>query len=65
MRRIPLATNLILTALAVHWLRFRATSPAATPTLSDRTKTGEPGGPAGQQTMVNFVEIQPVLEMAK
>ena len=51
--------------MTYHWLRFRATSPAATLTLSDWTKTGEPGGPAGQQTMVNFVEIQPVLETAK
>ena len=51
--------------MTYHWLRFRATSLAATLTLSDWTKTGEPGGPAGQQTMVNFVEIQPVLETAK
>jgi hypothetical protein len=47
--------------MTYHWLRFRATGPTATLTLSDWTKSGEPGGPAGQQIMVNFVEIQPVL----
>jgi len=47
--------------MTYHWLRFRATGPTATLTLSDWTKSGEPGGPAGQQTMINFVEIQPVL----
>jgi hypothetical protein len=48
--------------MTYHWLRFRATGPTATLTLSDWTKSGEPGGPAGQQIMVNFVEIQPVLD---
>jgi hypothetical protein len=47
--------------MTYHWLRFRARGPTATLTLSDWTKSGEPGGPAGQQIMVNFVEIQPVL----
>ncbi len=51
--------------MTYHWLRFRATSPTATLTLSDWTKPGEPGGPAGQQTMVNFVEVQPVMEAAQ
>ena len=51
--------------MTYHWLRFRATSPTATLTLSDWAKPGEPGGPAGQQTMVNFVEVQPVMEAAK
>ena len=51
--------------MTYHWLRFRATSPTATLTLSDWTKSGEPGGPEGQQTMVNFVEVQPVMEAAK
>jgi hypothetical protein len=50
--------------MTYHWLRFRAKSPTATLTLSDWVKSGEPGGPAGQQTMVNFVEVQPVLEDA-
>ena len=45
-----------------HWLRFRATGPTATLSLSDWATPGNPGGPAGQQTMVNFVEVQPVLE---
>ena len=30
--------------------------------LSDWAKAGEPGGPVGQQMMVNFVEVQPVLD---
>ena len=47
--------------MTYHWLRFRATSPTATLSLSDWTKPGEPGGPPGQQIMVNFVEVQPVL----
>lgn len=51
--------------MTYHWLRFRATGPTATLTLSDWAKPGEPGGPAGQQTMVNFVEVQPVLEAAQ
>jgi len=48
--------------MTYHWLRFRATGPTATLSLSDWAKPGEPGGPVGQQTMVNFVQVQPVLE---
>lgn len=48
--------------MTYHWLRFRAEGPAATLTLSDWAQPGEPGGPAGQQTMVSFIELQPVLE---
>ena len=51
--------------MTYHWLRFRATSPTAVLTLGDWTKPGEPGGPARQQTMVNFVEVQPVMEAAQ
>jgi hypothetical protein len=47
--------------MTYHWMHFRATAPTATLSLSDWTKPGEPGGPTGQQTMVNFVEVQPVL----
>lgn len=50
--------------MTYHWLRFRATGPTATLTLSDWAGLAEPGGPVGQQTMVNFVEAQPVLETA-
>jgi len=50
--------------MTYHWLRFRATGPTATLTLSDWAGLAEPGGPVGQQTMVNFVEVQPVLETA-
>jgi hypothetical protein len=46
--------------MTYHWLRFRAQGPTATLRLSDWAKPGEPGGPVGQQTMVNFVEVQPV-----
>jgi hypothetical protein len=48
--------------MTYHWLRFRATGPTATLTISDWAGPAEPGGPVGQQTMVNFVEVQPVLE---
>jgi hypothetical protein len=48
--------------MTFHWLRFRATGPTATLSLSDWARPGEPGGPTGRETMVNFVEVQPVLE---
>ncbi|NLF19053.1 MAG: hypothetical protein GX595_17630, partial [Lentisphaerae bacterium] len=48
--------------MTYHWLRFRATGPTATLGLSDWATPGDPGGPIGQQTMVNFIELQPVLE---
>lgn len=50
--------------MTYHWLRFRATGQTATLRLSDWAKPGEPGGPVGQQMMLNFVEVQPVLENA-
>lgn len=48
--------------MTYHWLQFRATGPSATLSIRDWAKPGEPGGPLGQQTMVSFVEVQPVLE---
>lgn len=48
--------------MTYHWLRFRATGPTATLRISDWARPGEAGGPIGQQTMVNFVEVQPVFE---
>ena len=47
--------------MTYHWLRFRATGPTVILSISDWAKPGEPGSPVGQQTMVNFVEVQPVL----
>jgi hypothetical protein len=46
--------------MTYHWLQFRAQGPTATLRITDWAKPGEPGGPIGQQTMVNFVEVQPV-----
>jgi hypothetical protein len=51
--------------MTYHWLRFRATGPTATLSLSDWADPDASGAPAGQQTMVNFVEVQPVLETAE
>jgi hypothetical protein len=48
--------------MTYHYLTFRATGPTAQLTIKDWTSDTDPGGPAGQQIMVNFVEIQPVLE---
>lgn len=48
--------------MTYHWLRFRATATTANLRISDWAKEGEPGGTIGQETMVNFVEVQPVLD---
>jgi hypothetical protein len=48
--------------MTYHWLRFRAQGPTATLRLSDWVTPSEPGGPVGQRMMVNFVEVQPVLD---
>lgn len=48
--------------MTYHWLQFRAQGPKATLRLSDWAEPNAPGGAAGQQLMVNFVEVQPVLE---
>ncbi len=48
--------------MTYHWLQFRATGPTARLTIKDWPSDTDPGGPAGQQVMVNFVELQPVLE---
>ena len=48
--------------MTYHWLQFRASGPTATVSLSDWKAAQEPGGPAGQETIVNFVELQPVYE---
>jgi hypothetical protein len=48
--------------MTYHWLEFRAGGPTATLVLSDWAQADAAGGPVGQQTMVSFVEVQPVLE---
>jgi len=42
-----------------HYRVFRALAPTATLTLSDWATPGAPGGPAGQELAVNFVQVQP------
>jgi hypothetical protein len=46
--------------MTYHWLPFRARGPTAKLTIHDWQDKKTPGGPIGQQTMVNFVELQPV-----
>lgn len=45
-----------------HRLMFRATAPTATLTISDWAADDAPGGPAGQELMINFIEVQPYFE---
>ena len=45
-----------------HRLVFRAEGETAKLTISDWANDDTPGGPIGQEIMVNFVEIQPYLE---
>jgi hypothetical protein len=49
-----------------HRLVFRATSPEAILTIQDWKNSNIPGGPEGQRTAFNFVEVQPChLELPK
>ena len=48
--------------LTYHWYVFRAEAAQALLTISDWLKNNEPGGPIGQEVMVNFVEVQPYFE---
>ena len=48
--------------LNFHWYVFRAKTPTARLTVSDWAGPGDPGGPAGQELMYNFIEVQPYLE---
>ncbi len=43
----------------LHRIVFRATSDEATLHISDWARPDEPGAPAGQELMINFVEAQP------
>jgi hypothetical protein len=42
-----------------HQVVFRAKSNTARLTISDWNEQGRPGGPVGQETMCNFIEVQP------
>jgi hypothetical protein len=44
-----------------HWRVFRAKSATARLTVSDWKSAAEAGGPAGQELMFNFLELQPYL----
>ncbi|NSW56193.1 MAG: LamG domain-containing protein [Armatimonadetes bacterium] len=48
--------------MTYHWLQFRAQGENATLRISDWAGPDLPGGPVGQQMMVSFIEVQPVLE---
>ena len=45
-----------------HWIPFRAKSKEATLRISDWADPKNPGGPAGQEMMLNFVQVQPFYE---
>lgn len=47
--------------LNLHWHVFRATGTTATLRISDWRAPNDPGGPADQALMVNFVEVKPFL----
>ncbi len=53
-REHPLYMNL-------HRHVFRATGTTATLTISDWKSADDPGGPAGQELMLNFIEVKPFL----
>ena len=42
-----------------HWRVFRANGPTAKLTVSDWASNADPGGPAGQELMYNYVCVQP------
>jgi len=48
-----------------HWRVFRAKSATARLTVSDWKSAAEAGGPAGQELMFNFLELQPYLGEAE
>ncbi|NOZ22390.1 MAG: hypothetical protein GXP25_15020, partial [Planctomycetes bacterium] len=45
-----------------HYLQFRATGPTARLTITDWKDDKTPGGPVGQELMVNWIEVQPYVE---
>ncbi len=46
----------------LHRIVFRATSGQAQLIISDWLGEADPGGPAGQEIICNFIEVQPYLE---
>lgn len=42
-----------------HWMLFRARDKQATLKISDWTGPRQPGGPVGQELMMNYVQVQP------
>jgi len=42
-----------------HWTVFRASRETAKLRIADWASANEPGGPAGQELMFNFVQIHP------
>jgi len=42
-----------------HWRVFRAQAPTARLIISDWAGEKEPGGPIGQELMLNFIEVEP------
>lgn len=45
-----------------HRVMFRATAPTARLTVSDWATPDTPGGPAGQELMVNYLQLEPYFE---
>jgi hypothetical protein len=45
-----------------HQVMFRATAPSARLTISDWANSEEPGGPIGQELMVNYLQLEPYFE---
>jgi hypothetical protein len=48
--------------MTYHYLRFRAAGPTAKLVITDWAKPDAPSAPIGQELILNFVELQPVLE---
>jgi hypothetical protein len=48
--------------MTLHQVVFRARTPQAELSITDWATPAAPGGPAGQELMCNFVEVQPYLE---
>ena len=48
-----------------HWRVFRAKAATARLVVSDWKSAAEAGGPAGQELMFNFLELQPYLSEAE
>lgn len=45
-----------------HRVMFRAKAPTARLTISDWAGPGSPGGPIGQESMINYIQVQPYYE---